>query len=248
MIFINFTQPLLVSKGTYRDSVSLKFKNLALFVSKESAVSLQTENSEISKTIPRQLPKNVDVVALVDSANNIQTALACLVWIQLGLQFAFKNSIADMLGGFYCIQLCTFFTLYQVSFQANSDIYISEFRKLVTFHAIKPDNIIGLFFPGFKINQIFGIAKEQLKANQENSGLESTSFLANMSTYIFIGAIVVVVLILLKILTMFKSVFQDKLKSELQTTIKGFLFNKQIKGMKMAYLKTVISVTMLISL
>ena len=69
-----------------------------------------------------------------------------------------------------------------------------------------------------------------------------------MSTYIFIGAIVVVVLILLKILTMFKSVFQDKLKSELQTTIKGFLFNKQIKGMKMAYLKTVISVTMLISL
>jgi hypothetical protein len=38
--------------------------------------------------------------------------------------------------------------MYETNVPANVEIYFEEFRKAINFDILKPDNLIGLFWPG----------------------------------------------------------------------------------------------------
>ena len=54
---------------------------------------------------------------------------------------------------------------------------------------IKPDVVIGNFVKDFNFNEFMGFKGNRMSASEESSSMESTSFLANMSTFIFMGLI-----------------------------------------------------------
>lgn len=54
---------------------------------------------------------------------------------------------------------------------------------------VKPDVVIGNFVKDFNFNEFMGFKGNRMSASEESSSMESTSFLANMSTFIFIGLI-----------------------------------------------------------
>ena len=48
----------------------------------------------------------------------------------------------DLLSAFYMIQFACFYTTYHTAMPGNAEIYIAEFRKLISFDAVKPDNLL----------------------------------------------------------------------------------------------------------
>jgi hypothetical protein len=58
-VFINFTNPLLISKGLNADTVVVKIKNKMLFRSADSNEMLKSDKVYIQKDLPRQLPFGV---------------------------------------------------------------------------------------------------------------------------------------------------------------------------------------------
>ena len=59
-IFLNFTNPLLLSQGSQPDEVYLSVKNPYLFLSKATGEPINTKNLDIHSYIPRMMPKGVD--------------------------------------------------------------------------------------------------------------------------------------------------------------------------------------------
>jgi len=39
-------------------------------------------------------------------------------------------------------------SIYETPLPANIEIFVGEFRKLIKFEILKPDNLIGIFWPG----------------------------------------------------------------------------------------------------
>jgi hypothetical protein len=57
LIFINFTNPMAISNGEYRDTIVVQVKNPDIFISAVSGETLAVENSLLgSISFPRQLP------------------------------------------------------------------------------------------------------------------------------------------------------------------------------------------------
>ena len=52
-VYINFTKPLVISKGIDQDQIICKIKNRKLFVSNETYEPLKSNRIYLSKTIPR---------------------------------------------------------------------------------------------------------------------------------------------------------------------------------------------------
>ena len=100
-LFINFTDPLQISRGLNRDLVTLKVKNPRWFRSAASdePIDLGVVGSLV-KTLPRQLPKGISEKVLVREAKTVSDSLESLMIIQLVLQVALKGSINDIWGLF----------------------------------------------------------------------------------------------------------------------------------------------------
>lgn len=80
-ILINFTDPLMISNGENRDSVEFVIKNPMQFVSELTGLPLSQEKVQITKTIPKQLPKGVDAEALNDNAAAAASGFQGLIFI-----------------------------------------------------------------------------------------------------------------------------------------------------------------------
>lgn len=59
-ILTNFTYPLEVSNGKYKDRIEINVKNPNIFVSALSKAPLDTQFTKLAKEIPKQLPKGID--------------------------------------------------------------------------------------------------------------------------------------------------------------------------------------------
>ena len=90
------------------------------------------------------------------------------------------------------------------------------------------------------------IGQERLTGAVESSGIESSNFLYNMSTYLFLIAAFFVVLIGLWLMTICKSAIQDRIKAKYEALKKKFFFNGKIKAWTVSYLKTCISFSVLL--
>tara|TARA_B110000285_G_C14829357_1_gene470166 strand:+ start:310 stop:588 length:279 start_codon:yes stop_codon:yes gene_type:complete len=60
-ILMNFTTPLLISQGLERDEVYMDIINPYLFISKETGQAINLDDVKISSTIPRMVPKGVNL-------------------------------------------------------------------------------------------------------------------------------------------------------------------------------------------
>ena len=60
-ILMNFTTPLLVSQGVERDEVYMSIVNPYLFISKETGKTIEADQIKITSTLPRMVPKGVDL-------------------------------------------------------------------------------------------------------------------------------------------------------------------------------------------
>ena len=87
---------------------------------------------------------------------------------------------------YYCIQYTTFFTIYGVDFPVYTEVYLEDFRGMITFEDMEPEKIMKMINKNWDFNKIFGIVQQQLYSNEESSSVKSTNFLVNMRTYIFL--------------------------------------------------------------
>lgn len=68
-LFLNFSDPFVVSSGEIHDRVVIKFKRPELFFSKELNRSLHEDWFEISRQIPRQIPFNKGTQSVMEKAD-----------------------------------------------------------------------------------------------------------------------------------------------------------------------------------
>ena len=60
---INFTTPLVVSKGRNQDALIINIKQPSLFVSQETGSPLNKKYVKVADKIPKQVPKGIDAKA-----------------------------------------------------------------------------------------------------------------------------------------------------------------------------------------
>ena len=82
-IFVNFTNPMLISKGINPDQVLCHIKNRYLFTSNVTGKVLDTGSLDMIKAFPKLLPKGVDEDLLKGGASNAGNAMKGLVFVQL---------------------------------------------------------------------------------------------------------------------------------------------------------------------
>jgi len=58
-VFINFTDPMMVSQGDQDDQVVVSFKNVFLFQPSDGGATLKPEDATVVSSVPKQLPKGV---------------------------------------------------------------------------------------------------------------------------------------------------------------------------------------------
>jgi hypothetical protein len=153
-IYINFTNPLSISNGANRDNVEFVIRNPASFISAKTGLTLSPERSTMKKSVPKQLPKSVDAEELSANAEAAASSFQSLIFIQLGLQVFLKGSIDDMWNLYLMMQLIVFFTMYDIPIPANIEVYNDEFRKLIQFDILQPDNLLGIIWPGTTVQSI----------------------------------------------------------------------------------------------
>ena len=147
-MMINFTKPLAISQGKVRDGVDIVIIDNSFFVSAVTGEVLPKANSMVSQSVPRQLPRGVVEKELVDDAQSASKGMTSIVIVQLIMQISMKGSLDDIWGLYLTLQLIAYISMYETNIPANVEIYFNEFRKLVNFEILKPDNLIGLIWPG----------------------------------------------------------------------------------------------------
>jgi hypothetical protein len=65
-----------------------------------------------------------------------------------------KGSIDDMWNLYLMMQLIVNFSMYDTPIAANIEVYNNEFRKLVQFEILQPDNLLGIFWPGVTVQSL----------------------------------------------------------------------------------------------
>jgi len=87
-------------------------------------------------------------------------------------------------------------SIYNTPTPANVEIYITAFQDTVKFEVLKPDKLIGIFEPGFKLSAYLAKDNQIIQGDVANIG-ESKSLIANMIIFItalllflmFVGAL-----------------------------------------------------------
>lgn len=111
--------------------------------------------------------------------------------------------------------------------------------------AANPSNLLKMINEKWSVDYFLNISKERLSSAAESSGIKSTNMLSNMATFLFLGGMAIVSLVVLWLLTLCKSVFQEILLDKFNQLKKKMFFNGTIKGKTIAYLKTTISFSLI---
>jgi len=142
-IFVNFDNPLSISKGVSNDRVICKIKNTNMFRSAlDPDMKLDASRTYIQKDMPPQLPKWVDEDALKREAENASNGMKVLFFLQLLIQLFLKKSLEQLFVLFFTLQVLCYMSIYNVFIPSNSQLYVAEFTKLIEFDVLNPDTII----------------------------------------------------------------------------------------------------------
>ena len=78
---------------------------------------------------------------------------------------------------------------------------------MINMDAAKPDNILSTIDEDYSIDYFLNLSKERVSSTVESSGMNSSSFVKNMSTFLFIGAVILCGIFLMVAMTTLKSRF-----------------------------------------
>ena len=141
-IFINFTNPLLISQGLDKDVIICKVLNRQLFTSYDFREVLSSERIYIQKALPRQLPVGVSEEKLMQEAQTASNGMKAILIVQILLQLCLKGALNDFWVMFFTLQIICYLKIYDVAIPGNADIYVVEFTKLIEFDLLNPDTIM----------------------------------------------------------------------------------------------------------
>ena len=91
---------------------------------------------------------------VVSDAKTASGGMTSMMIAQLIMQFTLKGSIDEIWSFFLIVQLIAYMSIYETPIPANVEIYVSEFRKMIKFQVLSPDNILGLIKPGLTVQSI----------------------------------------------------------------------------------------------
>ena len=100
-LLVNFTNPLIISKGIRPDQVFCKIKHTNMFLAKNSNEKLMSDRVYIQKMIPTQLPKGVSEDEIIGQAKTAQGGILASVIVQLLLQIVLKGSLDRLWNLFF---------------------------------------------------------------------------------------------------------------------------------------------------
>lgn len=166
--------------------------------------------------------------------------MTVLIIVQLLLQITLKGSIDDLWNFFLILQMIAFLSLYEATIPANIEIYFDEFRKLVKFEILKPDNMLGLISPGLTVAKLLGEKPTVISASLESSGVQSTSIMANLGVYILGVSFFIIVIVVLVLLLRVQRI-RDKVKGIIEKIKKKTFWNNTIRSVTISYLETALS-------
>lgn len=116
-------------------------------------------------------------------------------------------------------------------------IYVNEFTKLIEFDILNPENLIGIVYPDFKIDELItGIkAKVIVSSDQEASLFDDIK--------IFMIALVCgIVALVVMLVLLFVKKCKHKIQKKLWYMKKGFFFNGFVASIEVSYIQTLLSV------
>jgi len=127
------------------DEAYIVIVNNILFSSPVSGKSI-APNALIAQSIPKQVPRGVDIEQVTETAESASSSMKILVVIRLLLQGFLKGSIEDLWTLFFTMQMMCYMVYYSISFPPNSELYIDEFRGIIEFDIFNPEKFIQSFF------------------------------------------------------------------------------------------------------
>ena len=136
------------------------------------------------------------------------------------------------------LQLIVFFSLYDTPISGNVEIYVEEFRKLVQFDILQPDNLLGIISPGTTVQSLVESAEEErnLDSSMESTGVKSPGFIVNMALYLMVLAAFLIFLALLLALRFVPSL-RVKIEGMIRKTLEGTFWNNTIRSISLSYLE-----------
>lgn len=123
----------------------------------------------MKQTLPRQIPKGVDLPELIHDTHVHCDGLTGIIFVQIAIQVFAKGNMAEILSAFYAIQYCCFFTFYTTGIPSNTEIYMDEFRNLISFSALNPESILDSMAIDFTIAEMLGLADNERMSSAAHS-------------------------------------------------------------------------------
>ena len=134
------------------DSMVCKIKNPKMFVPQaEGGQPLDPKLATVVSDVPAQVPKGVNATELDNQAAQAGNAMQTLAIVQLVSAVFMKGAMNDLMGLFFTLQIICYMKLYDTPLPSNTDVYISEFTKLIEFQALNPDKALKAFWPDFDL-------------------------------------------------------------------------------------------------
>lgn len=236
---INFTNPLAISQGKVRDNVNIEIIDNSFFVSAVTGEAIPIENAKFSKSVPRQLPKGVVEKELVEDAKSASQSMTAVVIVQLIMQISMKGSLDDIWGLYLTLQLIAYISIYEASIPANVEIYFNEFRKMVNFEILQPDNLIGLIWPGVTLQSLIDTHKKKMSSSSESTGIKSDSMIVNLAVYVMallgFGLFMGILYALKK-----SEKLREKIEPKIKKILKQTFWNNTVRSITISYLQTAV--------
>lgn len=141
-----------------------------------------------------------------------------------------KGSMNNMWNLYFTLQIICYLTIYDISFPANTEIYLVEFVKLLEFEFLKPDKFIQSFiYSDFSYAMIFKAIESKTDQSPQQEGV--------MQDLIFVGFITICLCMgccCLCCVACLKK-YQEKVAKILQWIFNKMVFNGIIRSILISY-------------
>ena len=95
------------------------------------------------------------------------------------------------------MQLICYLSLYKIPISINAEAYNNEFKKILEFDLLNPEGIVGIFVPGWKLQDLF-----LTEVETEDSFSKKASVLNDLKMFIVIGIVALLVFAILALITL----------------------------------------------
>ena len=123
---------------------------------------------------------------------------------------------------------------------ANTAVYIEQFRDLVEFNTLKPDNLLKLVNNKYSIAFFKGLGQQELLNTMESTGITNTDSVNNLQVFLFIFVVILIVLLAPIPFLVFNPI-RPLVERKVKENIKKTFYNGIITTQTFSYLKASIT-------